>query len=210
MKSPEEENSLRISITCWMLSGIPCNQRRSCLMDHWSIYSDGPAKSFAFRRLRYLDSKWQMYILLNEFQELADSKVCMQQQQQHWKEVEVANASFLACAPQRFLQCEKSGYSRAPLELHEPKASFALYQVQDEEKPWCKSLYIDFLLPTFPHCALLGCCYLSRWSTSHIERRIWELELDGIRFEHWHAWHACNGCESFGYGSTLNMDTASL
>ncbi|KAI9030721.1 hypothetical protein CLU79DRAFT_802357 [Phycomyces nitens] len=36
--------------------------------------SDGPAKSFAFRRLRYLDGKWQMYILLNEFQELADSK----------------------------------------------------------------------------------------------------------------------------------------
>lgn len=37
--------------------------------------SDGPAKSFAFRRLRYLDSSWQMYILLNEFQEMADSKV---------------------------------------------------------------------------------------------------------------------------------------
>ncbi|KAI8641679.1 hypothetical protein BD408DRAFT_388476 [Parasitella parasitica] len=36
--------------------------------------SDGPAKSFAFRRLRYLDSKWQMYILLNEFQEITDSK----------------------------------------------------------------------------------------------------------------------------------------
>ncbi|CAO3587024.1 unnamed protein product [Absidia cylindrospora] len=36
--------------------------------------SDGPAKSFAFRRLRYLDSSWQMYILLNEFQEMADSK----------------------------------------------------------------------------------------------------------------------------------------
>lgn len=39
------------------------------------MHSDGPTKSFAFRRLRYLDSKWQMYILLNEFQELADSKV---------------------------------------------------------------------------------------------------------------------------------------
>jgi AMP deaminase len=38
-------------------------------------FSDGPAKSFAFRRLRYLDSSWQMYILLNEFQEMADSKV---------------------------------------------------------------------------------------------------------------------------------------
>ncbi|CAO3638756.1 unnamed protein product [Cunninghamella blakesleeana] len=36
--------------------------------------SDGPAKSFAFRRLRFLDSSWQMYILLNEFQEMADSK----------------------------------------------------------------------------------------------------------------------------------------
>ncbi|PHZ13478.1 AMP deaminase [Rhizopus microsporus ATCC 52813] len=36
--------------------------------------SNGPVKSFAFRRLRYLDSKWQMYTLLNEFQELTDSK----------------------------------------------------------------------------------------------------------------------------------------
>lgn len=34
--------------------------------------NDGPAKSFAYRRLKYLDSKWQSYILLNEFQELAD------------------------------------------------------------------------------------------------------------------------------------------
>lgn len=37
-------------------------------------FSNGPVKSFAFRRLRYLDSKWQMYTLLNEFQELTDSK----------------------------------------------------------------------------------------------------------------------------------------
>ncbi|KAI8143151.1 hypothetical protein BJV82DRAFT_611555 [Fennellomyces sp. T-0311] len=39
-----------------------------------SVISDGPAKSFAFRRLRYLDGQWQMYTLLKEFQELADSK----------------------------------------------------------------------------------------------------------------------------------------
>ncbi|ORX57998.1 AMP deaminase [Hesseltinella vesiculosa] len=39
-----------------------------------STVSDGPAKSFAYRRLRYLDSVWQMYILLNEYQELAESK----------------------------------------------------------------------------------------------------------------------------------------
>ncbi len=33
-----------------------------------------PTKSFAYRRLRYLDSKFHMYMLLNEYQEIADSK----------------------------------------------------------------------------------------------------------------------------------------
>ncbi|KAH8114498.1 AMP deaminase [Phellopilus nigrolimitatus] len=36
--------------------------------------SDGPTKSFAFRRLKYLASKWSMYSLLNEYQETADMK----------------------------------------------------------------------------------------------------------------------------------------
>lgn len=40
-----------------------------------SFISDGPAKSFAFRRLKYLLSKWSMYSLVNEYQELADMKV---------------------------------------------------------------------------------------------------------------------------------------
>ncbi|KAJ3341700.1 AMP deaminase [Gonapodya sp. JEL0774] len=39
-----------------------------------SVTSDGPMKSFAFRRLRFLESKFQMYTLLNDYQELADSK----------------------------------------------------------------------------------------------------------------------------------------
>jgi AMP deaminase len=39
------------------------------------VISDGPAKSFAFRRLKYLTSKFTMYSLLNEYQELADMKV---------------------------------------------------------------------------------------------------------------------------------------
>ncbi|WVR05899.1 AMP deaminase [Kwoniella sp. DSM 27419] len=38
------------------------------------VCSDGPAKSFAFRRLKYLSSKWSLYCLLNEYQELADMK----------------------------------------------------------------------------------------------------------------------------------------
>ncbi|GES78258.1 AMP deaminase [Rhizophagus clarus] len=39
-----------------------------------NVISDGPAKSYAYRRLRYLESKWNMYSLLREYQEIADSK----------------------------------------------------------------------------------------------------------------------------------------
>ncbi|GAA6060525.1 hypothetical protein JCM10212_005606 [Sporobolomyces blumeae] len=39
-----------------------------------SVISDGPAKSFAWRRLRYLESKWNLYVLLNEYRELAEMK----------------------------------------------------------------------------------------------------------------------------------------
>ncbi|KAF1941602.1 AMP deaminase [Clathrospora elynae] len=38
------------------------------------ISSDGPSKSFAFRRLQYLEGKFNLYSLLNEYQETADSK----------------------------------------------------------------------------------------------------------------------------------------
>jgi AMP deaminase len=38
------------------------------------ISSDGPSKSFAFRRLEYLEAKFNLYALLNEYQETADSK----------------------------------------------------------------------------------------------------------------------------------------
>ena len=39
-----------------------------------NVSSDGPSKSFAFRRLQYLEGKFNLYILLNEYQEIADSK----------------------------------------------------------------------------------------------------------------------------------------
>lgn len=38
------------------------------------VSSDGPAKSFAFKRLSYLEGKFQLHALLNEYQEMADSK----------------------------------------------------------------------------------------------------------------------------------------
>ncbi|KAJ1021270.1 hypothetical protein NDA18_005511 [Ustilago nuda] len=39
-----------------------------------SVISDGPVKSYAWRRLKYLESKWNLYFLLNEYRELADMK----------------------------------------------------------------------------------------------------------------------------------------
>ena len=36
--------------------------------------SDGESKSFAYKRLQYLDGKWNLYILLNERREMLDSK----------------------------------------------------------------------------------------------------------------------------------------
>ena len=39
-----------------------------------NISSDGPSKSFAFKRLQYLEGKFNLYVLLNEYQEMADSK----------------------------------------------------------------------------------------------------------------------------------------
>ncbi|KAL7942705.1 hypothetical protein V8C42DRAFT_347713 [Trichoderma barbatum] len=50
---------------------------REFYMDLESILtasSDGPSKSFAFRRLQYLEGKFNLYTLLNEYQETADSK----------------------------------------------------------------------------------------------------------------------------------------
>lgn len=44
------------------------------LDDILNISSDGPSKSFAFRRLQYLEGKFSLYFLLNEYQEIADSK----------------------------------------------------------------------------------------------------------------------------------------
>jgi AMP deaminase len=40
----------------------------------FGVIADGPTKSFAFRRLKYLASKFTMYSLLKEFDEMSDMK----------------------------------------------------------------------------------------------------------------------------------------
>ena len=42
--------------------------------DVHAIAVDGPAKSFAYRRLQYLEGRYNLYVLLNEYEELAETK----------------------------------------------------------------------------------------------------------------------------------------
>src|SRR6266536_3864741 len=56
---------------------IAIPSRRDFYMDLNRILNvsvDGPAKSFAFRRLQYLEGKFSLHSLLNEYQEVADTK----------------------------------------------------------------------------------------------------------------------------------------
>lgn len=97
------------------------------------ISSDGPSKSFAFRRLQYLEGRWNLYVLLNEHQEMADSKV----ESPGWGSSQPLSADLglKEGTSQRFLQRAESRYPRPSFGLHEPEASAALYQEQDEEMP---------------------------------------------------------------------------
>lgn len=59
------------------LFDIPSIREYFVDLDHvLEVISDGPTKSIAYRRLKYLASKFEMYSLLNESQELAAMKVC--------------------------------------------------------------------------------------------------------------------------------------
>lgn len=59
-----------------LADGVPSYALFSAQCDFiWSrVVMDGPAKSFAFRRLRYLQSAFQMYQLLNEGLEAQDQR----------------------------------------------------------------------------------------------------------------------------------------
>lgn len=71
------------------------------------VISDGPAKSFAFRRLKYLGSKFTLYSLLNEYQEMADMKVSSASQLIRLSLAETTPFSITEGASQVRLHCSK-------------------------------------------------------------------------------------------------------
>lgn len=109
------------------------------------MISDGPAKSFAWRRLRYLESKWNLYVLLNEYRELAEMKVCCLVPLLPWALLTTSTSQRVS---HRFVVS-------ASLESH---------------TPLIRLLYVQGLLQRAKG-VLLSCCGLSEWSLISVRVR---------------------------------------
>jgi AMP deaminase len=78
---------------------------------------DGPIKSFAFKRLSYLEGKFQLHTLLNEYQELADSKKVPHRDFYNVRKVDT-HVHHSACMNQKhLLRFIKSKMKKAPDEV---------------------------------------------------------------------------------------------
>ena len=81
------------------------------------ITSDGPSKSFAFRRLAYLQGKFELYVLLNEYQEIADTKAVPHRDFYNVRKVDT-HVHHSACMNQKhLLRFIKSKMKKSPDEI---------------------------------------------------------------------------------------------
>ncbi|KAK5111058.1 putative zinc finger protein [Meristemomyces frigidus] len=81
------------------------------------ISSDGPSKSFAFRRLQYLEGKFNLYVLLNEYQEVADTKAVPHRDFYNVRKVDT-HVHHSACMNQKhLLRFIKSKMKKSPDEV---------------------------------------------------------------------------------------------
>ncbi|KAK4507866.1 hypothetical protein PRZ48_001601 [Zasmidium cellare] len=82
-----------------------------------SIGSDGPSKSFAYRRLQYLEGKFNLYVLLNEYQEIADTKAVPHRDFYNVRKVDT-HVHHSACMNQKhLLRFIKSKMKKSPDEV---------------------------------------------------------------------------------------------
>jgi AMP deaminase len=81
------------------------------------IASDGPAKSFAYRRLQYLEGRYNLYTLLNEYEEVADTKKVPHRDFYNVRKVDT-HVHHSACMNQKhLLRFIKSKMKKCPDEL---------------------------------------------------------------------------------------------
>ncbi len=112
-----------------------------------NVSSDGPSKSFAFRRLQYLEGKFNLYILLNEYQEIADSKKVPHRDFYNVRKVDT-HVHHSACMNQKhLLRFIKSKMKRCPDEvvLYRDGKHLTLREVFESIKLTAYDLSIDTL-----------------------------------------------------------------
>ncbi|KAK8243723.1 hypothetical protein HDK90DRAFT_131825 [Phyllosticta capitalensis] len=117
------------------------------LDDIISVSTDGPIKSFAFRRLQYLEGKYNLYFLLNEYQEVADSKKVPHRDFYNVRKVDT-HVHHSACMNQKhLLRFIKSKMKKSPDEvvLYRDGRHLTLREVFESIKLTAYDLSIDTL-----------------------------------------------------------------
>ncbi|RKP38354.1 hypothetical protein BJ085DRAFT_18606, partial [Dimargaris cristalligena] len=111
------------------------------------IVSDGPTKSLAFRRLKYLESKWQLYHLLNDYHEIAEAKAVPHRDFYNVRKVDT-HVHHSACMNQKhLLRFIKSRLRHCPNEvvIHRDGKDLTLKQVFESLNLTAYDLSIDTL-----------------------------------------------------------------
>ncbi|KAK7018040.1 AMP deaminase [Paramarasmius palmivorus] len=112
-----------------------------------SVIADGPTKSFAFRRLKYLAGKFNMYSLMNEFQELADMKSVPHRDFYNVRKVDTHVHHSSSMNQKHLLRFIKSKMKRSPQDvvIFRDGAELTLEQVFQSLKLTAYELSIDTL-----------------------------------------------------------------
>ena len=111
------------------------------------IASNGPSKSFAYRRLQYLEGRYNLYTLLNEYQEVADTKKVPHRDFYNVRKVDT-HVHHSACMNQKhLLRFIKSKMKKCPEEvvLHRDGQQLNLREVFESINLSAYDLSIDTL-----------------------------------------------------------------
>ncbi|GAB7342631.1 hypothetical protein MBLNU457_g0796t1 [Dothideomycetes sp. NU457] len=109
--------------------------------------SDGPTKSFSYRRLQYLEGKFNLYTLLNEYQEVADTKAVPHRDFYNVRKVDT-HVHHSACMNQKhLLRFIKSKMKKCPDEtvIYRDGEHLTLKQVFESIRLTAYDLSIDTL-----------------------------------------------------------------
>ncbi|THH16717.1 hypothetical protein EW146_g3968 [Bondarzewia mesenterica] len=111
------------------------------------VISDGPLKSFAFRRLQYLSGKFTMHNLLNEFHEMADMKQIPHRDFYNVRKVDTHVHHSSSMNQKHLLRFIKSKMKRSPNDvvIFRDGAELTLAQVFESLKLTAYDLSIDTL-----------------------------------------------------------------